>query len=268
MTLKERYTSTLHGCAYGDTIGMAVEGWKRGQIKKYIGRVTEPLAPIIVRDAAGTEISEDEFGKLKYWTRGLQKGEWTDDTIFTAAIAASIAEKKSLDLEDVACRHLKLYRELPASAYGKTTRDALENLAKGISPQRSGVIGGPGNGPAMKMSPLGLYMHATGEYDKGIRFAEDVGLMTHIDPRSVVSGAIQAYAVCHLLNDASRDEFMNALIHIASITEFPVMEGVHTWAKKGDITSRLRWIADNKDVDADTAHITLGSSSAVYQSYP
>ena len=233
-----------------------------------MGGGTEPLAPIIVRDAAGTEISEDEFGKLKYWTRGLQRGAWTDDTIFTGAIAASIAERKSLDFDDIAQRHLKLYHELPASAYGKTTRDALENLAKGISPKESGIIGGPGNGPAMKMSPVGLYMHATGKHDEGVRFAEDIGRMTHLDPRSVASGAIQAHAVYHVLNDASREEFMDALIHIASITEWPVKEGVHTWAKKGDITSRLRWIADNKDVDADTAHITLGSSSAVYQSYP
>src|SRR3989338_4019078 len=113
MTIKERYIATLHGCAYGDTIGMAIEGWKRGQIKKYVqgGRVTEPRAPIIVRDSAGAEISEDEFGKLKYWTRGLQKGEWTDDTIFTGAIAASIAERKSLDFDDIAQRHLKLYHE-------------------------------------------------------------------------------------------------------------------------------------------------------------
>lgn len=92
--LKERYIATLHGCAYGDTLGMAVEGGEREQIQKYVpgGKVSELLAPLMVRNADGSEKTEDEHGKLRYWTRGLQRGDWTDDTIFTAALASSIAE--------------------------------------------------------------------------------------------------------------------------------------------------------------------------------
>src|SRR3989338_2643557 len=185
MTLKERYIATLQGCAYGDALGMSVEGWKRERIQKYVGKITRPIAPVIIKDDAGIEIKKDEFGELKYWTRGLNKGDWTDDTIFTAVIAGSIAQKHFLDLNDIALRHVELYRALPAGAYGDTTREALENLAKGISPLESGVIGGPGNAPPMKMSSLGLYMDATGLYEEGLDFAEKVSRMTHRDPRSV-----------------------------------------------------------------------------------
>ncbi len=267
-SLKNRYIATLHGCAYGDTLGMAVEGWKRERIRKYVGRITEPLEPVIVRDAAGNEIREDEFGELKYWTRGLQRGDWTDDTIFTAVIAESIAYARGLDLNDIAKRHLNLYRELPAAAYGKTTRDSLENLANGVSPQESGVIGGPGNGPAMKMAPVGMYMHAAGKYGEGLKFARDVARMTHHDPRSIVSGMAQAHAIYHLLNNATRDEFIRGLMQVVDTEEWPVKDGVHTWAKKGSLLSRILWIVEHIGVTPDEAHVHLGSSSAVYQSYP
>lgn len=269
MNIKERFIATLHGCAYGDTLGMAVEGWKREQIQRYApgGKVTEQLAPIIVCNPDGSERTEDEFGKLKYWTRGLQKGEWTDDTIFTAAIAESIVASSGLNLNSVAQQHLALYRQLPAAAYGTTTRDALENLAHGISPLQSGVIGGPGNGPAMKMSPLGLYMHATGKYDEGIAFAEQISAMTHLDPRSIVSGVLQAHAVFVLLNDVSRQFFISSLIALSKKREQPLTEQ-YVWHKKGSLTSRLSWIHDNQHVDDETAFATLGASSAVYQSYP
>jgi len=43
----ERYIATLIGCALGDTLGMPVESFNRQQIKKYAGRVTQPIGAYI-----------------------------------------------------------------------------------------------------------------------------------------------------------------------------------------------------------------------------
>jgi hypothetical protein len=45
-----RYRAVLIGTAIGDTLGMPVEGWKKEQIHKYVGRITKPIAPVLLKD--------------------------------------------------------------------------------------------------------------------------------------------------------------------------------------------------------------------------
>ncbi|MDO8516895.1 MAG: ADP-ribosylglycohydrolase family protein [Nanoarchaeota archaeon] len=174
MTNKEKYEATLIGCAIGDVLGMPIEGWKREQIKKYVGKVREFIDPVLLYDEKGELLREDEFGRLKYYTKNLKKGEYTDDTILTIAIAESIAEKKYLDLDDNAKKQLDAFLSDKSpdgkfkSGFGKTTKDGFYNLSKGISPLESGVIGGPGAAPSMKISPVGLYMNAVKDYENGL----------------------------------------------------------------------------------------------------
>lgn len=270
--MNEKYKAVLLGCAIGDTLGMPVEGWKREQIKKYVGEIRGPIAPVILRDAEGRLIKNDEFGKLKYYTTDLKRGEWTDDTILTLALAESIIEK-GLDLEDVAKRHVKEYESrlredgYVIGGFGGTTTEAIQNLRKGISPKHSGVIGGPGNAPAMKMSPLGIYMHAKNVYNQGLEFAQEVGKITHLDPRSLASGVVQAHAIYILLKDIQRIEFVSSLTDICKKFEKPLDERF-TWYKQGDLLSRLNWIKSNIDANDEEAYNHIGVSSAVYKSYP
>ncbi len=271
--MKKRFAATLLGCALGDTLGMAVEGWKKEQIEKYVGRVTEPIAPVLVKDEKGNLVKNDGFGRLKYYGRDLEKGDYTDDTIFTLAIAESIAEKKTLDLEDIAQRQLKEYMARvkedgsPPAGFGRTTVMGMANLQKGILPINSGVIGGPGNAPAMKMSPLGLYMYATKKYVQGLGFAELIGKITHLDPRSVASGIVQAYATYALLQDIPKDDFVNSINKLCAEYERPLNENfmIHS---EGSLASRLDWIARNKDAAVEDAFCRLKNSSKVYESYP
>ncbi len=270
----EYYEGILFGCALGDTIGMAVEGWKKEQIQRYVpGGICEQMNPIIVRNEDGSEKKEDEFGKLKYWTRDLKKGEWTDDTILTMAIAESIVEKKALDLEDIAAKHLTAYEHLRLpdgrikGGFGRTTQEAFKLLKAGTHPNYSGVIGGPGNGPAMKMHPIGMYMNTTGKYDEGLDFACHISRMTHLDPRSVASGIIQAHAIYALLNGVSRDKFLHSTREICLKYEEPLTDKF-VWHKSGSLLQRLEWIVENEDATPTDAYVHLGSSSAVYQSYP
>lgn len=270
---QERYTATLLGCAVGDALGMPVEGMKHQQIKKYVGRVKKFIDPVIVYDKDGKELTKDEFGKLKSYTRDFKKGEYTDDTILTLALAESLIAMEGFDLDDIARRQVAEYTQRIRAdgsvfgGFGQTTIDGFKNILAGKYPSESGVIGGPGNAPAMKMSPLGLYMDATGKYEEGLQFAEAVGRITHLDPRSVASGVVQAHAVHSLLQDVSRNEFVQSLVDVckrhekALTKEFPLHD-------KGNLTSRLEWIAKNKDAPDPEAHKVLGSSSLVFQSYP
>src|SRR3989344_2902245 len=270
---QDQYVAALLGCAIGDALGMPIEGMKHQQIKKYVGRITDFIDPVIVYDENGNELKQDEFGKLKSYTRDFKKGEYTDDTILTLALAESLTAMKGFDLDDVAQRQVAEYTSRIRAdgsvfgGFGQTTIDGFKNILAGKSVSESGVIGGPGNAPAMKMSPLGLYMDATGRYEEGLQFAEAVGGITHLDPRSVASGVVQAHAIYSLLQNVSREQFVTSLVAVskkyekAVTPEFPLHD-------KGNLTSRLEWIAKNKNADDTEAHKTIGSNSNVLQSYP
>ncbi|MBI4919541.1 ADP-ribosylglycohydrolase family protein [archaeon] len=260
------YSASLVGCAIGDSLGMPVEGWKREQIKKYVGRISNLIDPALVKDNEGNLVEEDEFGKIKYWTKDFKKGEYTDDTILTLTIAESMAELGRLDIYDIADRHVTLYIK-DSKGFGGTTREALNNLIKEKNPFESGVIGGPGNAPAMKMSPIGFYMHATTKYNEGLEFARLISKITHLDPRSIASGIVHAHAIYSLLNKVRRKEFVNSFVEVCRKYEEPLTKEF-TLYEEGNLLSRLEWIKENQDVADEIAYKTLGCSSVVYQSYP
>ncbi len=274
ISLLDRHIATLLGCAIGDTLGMAVEGWTKEQIRKYVGRIIAPIGPVIVRDASDKEILNDEFGPVKNYNGDLGRGFLTDDTLLTLALAESIALMGGIDLMDIARRQVQEYEKtLAPGAVGKnlfgptTTVIAFHNLQQGISPYKSGVLGKPGNAPAMKMSPLGLWMNDSGKYAEGLHYAEQIGRMTHLDPRSVVSGVVQAHAVYMALRETSRDEWIDSCAEVCKDWEQKLDQRYLKW-EAGNLTSRLEWIKDNKDTSVEEAHQHLTSKSEVYASYP
>jgi ADP-ribosylglycohydrolase len=168
---RERFVATLLGGALGDTLGMPVEGWCREQIQRYVGTIGEPIDPVIVRDATGKVVTQDEDGPLLSVSPHLSKGNWTDDTYLAVATARAIVEFNGLDLDALARQSVALYEACQQRAgnddtiasFGRTTLAAFAQLKQGISPLASGVTGRfPGNGPALKMAPVGLYMQARG----------------------------------------------------------------------------------------------------------
>lgn len=262
----EKYYATLLGCAIGDALGMPVEGWKKNQIKKHAGRITAMIDPVLVKNDDGSLKTEDEFGKLKYYTKDLKAGNWTDDTILTMAVAESIAEKQRVDIEDIAKKHILAFEKYGNRGFGGTTQLAFDKLKAGISPYESGVIGGPGNAPAMKMSPVGIYMDAKFDSAKGLYFASEIARITHLDPRSVVSGIMQANAIYMLLKNSSREDFIQGLMFCTTYERKVTPE--FSRYDKGSLTEKIQWIKENKDVNAEDAHSYLRSSSLVVESYP
>ncbi|MDP3026909.1 MAG: ADP-ribosylglycohydrolase family protein [Nanoarchaeota archaeon] len=269
---KEKYIATLIGCGIGDTLGMPVEMWNREQIKKYLKKVTDIITPFFIRDEKGEVVKEDEFGRLRYWGKDLLKGEYTDDTILTLAIAESIAEKKSLDFEYICKKQAEVYNSLRKpngnikGGFGKTTRDAFEKILSGVSPLESGISPGPGTGPCMKMSPIGLYMHATREYDKGIEMSRLISRATHLDERSIASGVAQAHAVFQLLNEPTKQEFLDSIVGACIKNE--KKQEYDALPEKGNLASKLIWVKENQDVLDEKAYEYLGSSPLVFEAYP
>lgn len=100
-----------------------------------------------------------------------------------------------------------------------------------------------------------------------MQFAEAVGRITHLDPRSLASGVVQAHAVYAVLNNVDREEFLNSVVAVCKRYEKPVTSEFPLH-EKGNLTSRLEWIAAHKDVDDREAHKVIGSNSNVFQSYP
>lgn len=241
-------------------MGMPVEGWKKEQIKKYVGRITKPIDPVLLKDKEGNLIKQDEFGELKYWTRRLKKGEYTDDTILTLAIAEAVGQL-GLELDYVTQMQIEVYKENPGKAFGGTTKDAFKNIEKGFSPYYSGVLPGLGNGPAMKMHPLGMYMYKTKK--DALEFAKFVGYSTHLDPRAVAGGIAQTNAVYNLLNDCSREDFIQSLY----IEEDPLRKE-HALRERGTLTDKINWIKENKDTSVENAYKTLGNSGLSFESVP
>jgi ADP-ribosylglycohydrolase len=270
--LKEKYVATLIGCGIGDTLGMPFESWKREQIVKYLGRVTEIIEPFYVKDESGKIIREDEFGKIRYWGKELSKGEYTDDTIFTLAIAESIAEKKCLDLGDICKKQAEIYQSLKQpnghvkGGCGKSTMDALDRILSGISPLESGISTWPGTGPCMKMSPIGLYIHVTGKKNEGIEMARLVSRATHLDERSIASGIVQAEAIYNLLNGATKQEFLDSII--ATCAKNETNKKYESLPERGNLNSRLIWIKENQYAADEKAYKHLGCSSLVFEAYP
>ena len=261
------------GCAIGDALGMPVESWKKEQIQKYAGRITDFLAPVLVKDENGNLVQQDEFGKLRYWTKDFKRGEYTDDTTLSVALAESLIACRGFNLEDIARRQAAEYTKrlqpdgTVFGGFGQTTIDGFKNLLAGKSPYESGVIGGPGNAPAMKMAPLGLWMHATMNLEKGLHFAHLIGSITHRDPRSLASGVVQAYAVSSLLEGIDRSSFLREITSLCTSVEQETPAD-YPLADRGTLAECLEWISENCDASADEAHRHLKSNSLVFCSYP
>lgn len=284
--LLNHYKATLFGGAIGDTLGMPIEGWDRDQIKRHVGFIREPIDPVVIKDASENVVHRDETGRIPYVSPYLRKDQITDDTWLSIATARSIVEVSGLDLDNLAKHSLAVYHEVgrqvditpegtpiaaflhPDSevpqAFGGTTIAAFKNLERGIRPTESGVMSrNPGNAPAIKIAPVGLYMHATGYCDEGLNFTEQAGRMTHLDPRSIASGIVQAHAVYVLLQGVSRNEFVDSVVTVARQREKSKEQG-----KKVTLLERLQWVANNRDIDDEAAYKQLGTGWAVTRNYP
>jgi ADP-ribosylglycohydrolase len=178
--LRDRFRATLLGCAIGDALGFPFEG-----------SPPEALSRV-------PELAEDFRPRPK---GRYAKGQYTDDTQMTLALAASIAEEGKVDGRAVAARFAQLWRDGIILEAGETTSDSIKRIIKGKPWMSAGAeIGKAGNGAAMRASPIGLW-HCDDPV-KVARDAEIQGVITHKDPRALAGGAAIAAAVALALEGA------------------------------------------------------------------
>jgi len=139
----DRVFGTLYGVAIGDAMGMPTTFLSRSEIKSRYGKVNDFLeAPL-----EGSVHSK------------MVRGQYTDDTELTIALARAIVRAGRVDPSAVAEELLKWADEhdvLNTTLIGPSTRAAIEGLKKGISYTVTGSKGTT-NGCAMKITPVAIF---------------------------------------------------------------------------------------------------------------
>jgi ADP-ribosylglycohydrolase len=177
--LRDRFRATLLGCAIGDALGFPFEGAP----PEAIARVPTLAEDFVARP------------------RGrFQKGQYTDDTQMTLALAEAIAADGRVEGRSVAQRLAALWRDGQILAAGQGCTEAAGRLLAGVPWMSAGApIGHAGNGAAVRAAPLGLLHHD--DLGRIPRDAEVQGIITHKDPRAQGGGAAIAAAVALGLTD-------------------------------------------------------------------
>lgn len=207
---KDKVTGMFLGIAIGDALGMPVESFSPARIlEKYPetgGRVDKYL------DASGHK-----------WFDGRKPGTWTDDTQLSLAVARSLIEAKKFDIPSQVKHHIEAFTA-SADGWGRSTRNSLRRLANGTNWKVSGEPGGNGNGIAMKISPLGIYVSTLSKKMENIldlsRLSAPLALMTHISDVAVCSGLSHTVATsyCYLSEpeDFDKKQFIDLVIAAAN----------------------------------------------------
>ncbi|MBT5502645.1 ADP-ribosylglycohydrolase family protein [Candidatus Falkowbacteria bacterium] len=204
--LNELFRSKVQACflgvAIGDAMGMPVETMTDDQIEKAVpGGVTGFL------DAKQTRF--DSISNFK-------AGETTDDWQLTRALAKSLIRCKGYDFEDMLKEQIREANESTAG-WGGSTRNSIFQIQRffqtdgreGKDPRnhsnRPAPNQGCGNGVAMKIAPLAMYVAlANGGVTGGkmMSICVEQGMATHSDIRA----SIAAYAICWLMSSSVKDE--------------------------------------------------------------
>ena len=142
-------------------------------------------------------------GGVNQWMGELPHGAWSDDTQLSLAVAVSLIQRGSFQLNSMAKCHVDALTEserdyLTSSlvapshvsdgktGWGKGTTSAVERLRRGVSPEKSGDQERIGNGVLMKMAPL-MYWYLQMKTKDSV-VDRELGMltrMTHDNPESV-----------------------------------------------------------------------------------
>jgi poly(ADP-ribose) glycohydrolase ARH3 len=179
--LATRFTGSLLGGMVGDMIGAAVEAESPAYVRKTFRNLDDILALKSVPE---------------FLTGEWEVGHFTDDTQMTLALAEWLTTDEKLSGKTLLEHFCRMYE--PWRHYGSGTRLILENfphaqdrwmdLATAMFPQ-----GSYGNGSAMRIAPVGLFLH--NNLAAVLKAAHVSSLVTHAHYLAVQGSALQATAV-------------------------------------------------------------------------
>lgn len=249
--LRDKIRGMFLGIAIGDALGMPVETFTAEEIATKYGRITTYIRP-----------------DGHKWFDGCEAGRWTDDTQFSLAVAESLIRCGGLDMEDMARAHLASYRECDLG-FGKSTRRAMERLARGVPWSECGkpesLLDGTGNGVVMKIAPLAAYYLASAS--SCARGAErdalneritsgiiDFTALTHDTNIAKAAAFIHWYLLCICLESRlmkTGQEFLEGGLHnTLSLLPGLCAEGLLNWDNEVQkLTARLAWAIDSHNTN-------------------
>jgi ADP-ribosyl-[dinitrogen reductase] hydrolase len=201
---RERARGALLGLAVGDALGTTLE-------------FLELKAPPFPTLAKGPHTDIVGGGPFL-----LVPGQVTDDTQMACCLAASLAARGRLDVDDVAARYVAWQEH--AFDIGGQTAVALNAIREGARPSRAGrelwLEGArppAGNGSLVRTAPIGVLLAADPDARRGAALADSA--ITHYDPRcrlacaafdAALAEAILGARTPSALHEAARRELWSA----------------------------------------------------------
>lgn len=209
-TMLDRVQGCFMGVLLGDVLGMPVEMMMHNDI-------------LVATNGKGVT-GFDSFGKIdRPRLREHAIGDWTDDWQLTAAVTRSIIARGEYDFLACALAQLQEYRKT-MFGWGGTTKHAFAELdvffasagMRGRSPFTRATSSDPkrgnGNGVAMKVAPLAIYVSLPYRGCPEHLF-QNFGFLTHSDPRAGTAAFALAMGISDALEDSfSSDDFLTNLI--------------------------------------------------------
>ena len=202
--LRSKFAGALLGTMVGDALGAPVEGWEADHLNKMLDGVAL-LSP------AERELNYAIFGTITGGNPPAGSGQYTDDTQMTICVAESLARKSGrFDGADLAARFAEDFDV--NRGYGLGASIVLNRLRTGVAWDRAadGLFNGEGsygNGAAMRVAPVGLFYHRSGE-DRELReLAEAQASITHRHLLGKEGAVLQAAAVAAATRASTEDDF-------------------------------------------------------------
>lgn len=251
--LEEHILGCLYGVAVGDAMGTAPYLVRSESVAR-LGTITDFLTP-----------ADDH-----HIHRGFRRGQVTDDTEQTIALAEAIIADGAVTVAGVAQALVRWYDSVGGDAQpwvGPSTRRAVQAIKAGADPHTTGERGDT-NGAAMRVSPAGC-IHP-GDTPAAVEAAARACQPTHYTAVAVsASAAVAAAVAAALMPDATLDTILSA-----------ACDGADRGAAFGrreflpNIARRIRWAVglatEPRDERAilDDLYDFVGVSLAIHETVP
>jgi ADP-ribosylglycohydrolase len=194
LEVTNRLKGGLYGLLIGDAVGVPYE--------------FHPLSDIPARAL----IEMEPPARFQRAHATVKPGTWSDDGSLALCLLDSLLECDSLNLPNLASKFLawgeKGYLAVDGRVFdiGIQTRQALENLKRGVSPDLAGPQGerNNGNGSLMRVLPLALWHR--GDDEELVSLAHKQSLVTHGHIHSQVCCALYVLVAKYLLEGHAMTE--------------------------------------------------------------
>jgi ADP-ribosylglycohydrolase len=258
--LKDKIRGCFFGIAIGDALGKPIEMKTAKEIAENWGRIENYFVNV----------------NHKYYD-GMPAGSTTDDLQLTLAVARAFIARGEFDLDTIAEEHCNEFM-LNVSGWGTTTREAVARMVDGkhwseaALSVKTGM--GTGNGVAMKVSPVGLYMSLTNPNCNQPQFSQDIkklvnfAIMTHFTSMAIISGFVQAFAVAKCFsseaNNFDVESFIRTVIGASKIGRRYLFQQ----NSADDLPARLELLTNHHEYNTERIITDFKGGSYVYESQP